>query len=203
MHCSAFYIVDKIGRRPLMGSGALVEAAMMFLVGGLTMGNTSLLSSSERNGALAALFIWLSVQAFAWGSCVWITSSEVGTLQLREKTLTLATFFGFCANLLVTYVNPYLQDTGYGNLQGKVGFVYGGFSVASALWVIFFLPELKGRSLEEIDELFQRKLSVWHSGSADTQSFRKGIPIIEGKILEVDSRQSDEELAGCKVVLER
>lgn len=123
----AFYIVDKIGRRPLMSVGALVEAAMMLLVGGLTLGDTSLLSSSKRNGALAALFIWLGVQAFAWGSCVWITSSEVGTLQLREKTLTLATFFGFCANLLVTYVNPYMQDAGYGNLQGKVGFVYGSY----------------------------------------------------------------------------
>lgn len=177
----AFYIVDKLGRRPLMGFGAFIEAVCMMIVGGLTGIGNGADTSAKRNGALAALFIWLGVQAFAWGSCVWIVSSEVGTLQLREKTLTLATFFGFGFSLLVTYVNPYMQDAGYGNLQGKVGFVYGGLSFISFLFVVFYLPELKNRSLEELDEMFQAKVSVWRFGGYKATGVGHEITVVEKK----------------------
>jgi hypothetical protein len=50
-----------------MAIGALIQAAMMMVVGGLA-GVRGAQTSGERNGALAALFIWLAVQAFAWGS---------------------------------------------------------------------------------------------------------------------------------------
>lgn len=64
---AAFYIADKFGRRSLMGFGALIETAMMLAVGGLA-GVDGAKTSAQQNGALAALFIWLAVQAFAWGS---------------------------------------------------------------------------------------------------------------------------------------
>lgn len=55
-----------------------------------------------------------------------------------------------------------MQNEGYGNLQGKVGLVYGSFSIFTMVWVLFFLPELKPRrSLDEIDELFNARISVW------------------------------------------
>ena len=40
----------------------------------------------------------------------------------------------------------------------RVGFVYGGCSFLALLWVFFFLPELKGRSLEELDEMFASRV---------------------------------------------
>jgi MFS transporter, SP family, sugar:H+ symporter len=98
-------------------------------------------------------------------SSVWIVTAEVPTLQLREKTIMTGTFLGFCVSVIVTFVSPYLQDAGYGNLGGRVGFVYGGFSVVAAIWCFFFLPETRGRSLEELDELFAAKVSVWRFSS--------------------------------------
>ena len=81
-------------------------------------------------------------------------------MYLRERTMTIATLGGFCVGLLVTYINPFMQDERYGNLQGRVGFVYGSISVLAVIWVQFFLPELKGRRLEEIDELFEKNVST-------------------------------------------
>ena len=69
-----------------------------------------------------------------------------------------ATFVSFCMVVLITYVNPYVQDQGYGNLGARVGFVYGGCSFLALLWAFFFLPELKGRSLEELDEMFAARV---------------------------------------------
>jgi len=64
-----------------------------------------------------------------------------------------------------------MQDAGYGNLQGKVGFVYGSFSVVAAIWVVFMIPEMKGRALEELDEMFEKNVSVFRFGTFKTEGF--------------------------------
>ncbi|KAK6423957.1 hypothetical protein LTR81_003344 [Elasticomyces elasticus] len=164
----AFYFADKIGRRPLLFGAACVMAVCMFTVAGITGCDNN---AQSIKGALACLFIWQFVQAVGWSSCVWIVTAETPTLQLREKTITIATFAGFIVGVLVTYINPYMQDAGFGNLQGKVGFVYGSFSVVAAVWVIFMLPELKGRALEELDEMFEKNVSVFQFGTFVTEGW--------------------------------
>ena len=61
---------------------------------------------------------------------------------------------------LVTFTVPYLLDAPYADLGSKVGFIYGGFSILALGWAWFCLPEASGRSLEEIDEMFQLKLAT-------------------------------------------
>jgi MFS transporter, SP family, sugar:H+ symporter len=101
------------------------------------------------------------------------------TLQLREKTIMTGTFLGFCVSVLVTFINPFMQDEGYGNLGGRVGFIYGSFSVAAAVWCFFWLPETASRSLEEIDELFENKVSVFKFRSYQTSGFGAQIAEVE------------------------
>jgi SP family sugar:H+ symporter-like MFS transporter len=79
----------------------------------------------------------------------------------------------------VTFINPYMQDEGYGNLQGKVGFVYGSFSVLAAIWVAFVLPEMKDRALEELDEMFARGVSTFKFGAFQTEGLGAEIVGIE------------------------
>jgi SP family sugar:H+ symporter-like MFS transporter len=92
----------------------------------------------------------------------------------------VATFSGFSTNVLITFVSPYLQDTGYGNLQGKIGFVWGAGSIIAVAWAFFMLPELKGRTLEEMDELFQKHISVFEFGKYQTSGAGAHLAIIEG-----------------------
>ncbi|EMC94423.1 hypothetical protein BAUCODRAFT_35650 [Baudoinia panamericana UAMH 10762] len=158
----AFYFADKIGRRPLMFVAASVMAICMCTVAGIV---TRTPTTAGQNGALACLFIWQFVQAIGWSSCVWIVTAEVPSTHLRERTVTIATVSGFIVGVLVTYINPFMQNPGYGDLGGKVGFVYGSFSVVAAVWVALFLPEMKGRSLEELDELFAKKVPTFRFGA--------------------------------------
>ena len=74
---------------------------------------------------------------------------------MRKKTIAVATAFDVIAAFLVTFCTPYLQNAPYGNLGPKVGFVFGGCALAGFFFCVFFVPELKGRSLEEVDELFE------------------------------------------------
>lgn len=96
--------------------------------------------------------------------------------------MTVSTFIGFCVSVIVTFVSPYLQDAGYGNLQGKIGFVWGSFSMVSALWTFLFLPELKGRSLEELDELFEKRVGVFEFGKYQTTGYGARLTKIEDMV---------------------
>lgn len=96
--------------------------------------------------------------------------------------MTISTFMGFCVSVIVSFVSPYLQDSGYGNLQGKIGFIWGSFSVVSAIWTFFLLPELKGRSLEELDELFEKKIGVFQFGKYETTGYGARLTKVEDMI---------------------
>lgn len=61
----AFYVTDRVGRRPLMLVGAGIMAACMYAVAGVTGYHNT---STGQKGALAALFIWQFVQALGWSS---------------------------------------------------------------------------------------------------------------------------------------
>jgi hypothetical protein len=63
-------------------------------------------------------------------------------------------------SFVVAFTLPYLQDTPGANLGSKVGFIYGSICFVALVWGYFFLPELKGRSLEELDEIFAAKLPL-------------------------------------------
>lgn len=112
-----------------------------------------------------------------------------------------ATFSGFCVSIIVSFINPFMQDEGYGGLKGKVGFVYGSFSILAVIWCLIMLPETKGRSLEELDELFEKGVSTWKFGSYKTSGFGA---MIEGR---ADGKDMDEEgsidVKGAEVVVGR
>lgn len=83
-----------------------------------------------------------------------INSAEVGTAQLREKTIFLASIGSFATSVPINFVNPFVQAA----IAGKVTFIYGSFSVLAIFWVRFIIPEMSHRSLEELDEMFQENL---------------------------------------------
>jgi SP family sugar:H+ symporter-like MFS transporter len=91
----------------------------------------------------------------------------------------IATFIGFCVSVLVTFVSPFIQDAGYGNLGGRIGFIYGAFSLAASVWCLFFLPETGRRSLEELDELFENKVSVWQFSRYQTSGYGAQLAEVE------------------------
>lgn len=150
----SLYTFDKLGRRINMLVGALLMAAMMMGVGGASAHGTDNLSTMTQNGCVAMLILWYVFYGLSWGPGVWILSGEIGTGQLRERTLLLASLGSFVTSVPINFVNPYVQAA----IGGRVTFIYGSFSVAAIAFVYFLLPETKDRSLEELDEMFQNKI---------------------------------------------
>ena len=59
------------------------------------------------------------------------------------------------AGWLVGFTSPYIMNAPYGNIGGKIGYIFAGMSVLSLIFAVLWVPELRGRSLEEVDELFE------------------------------------------------
>lgn len=88
-------------------------------------------------------------------------------------------------SFVVAFTLPYLLDTPGANLQSKVGFIYGAMCFLSLVWGFFFLPELKNRSLEELNEMFAAKLSLRKFG--EYQSSGDGVGAAMSRLERLDS----------------
>ncbi|EXJ87773.1 hypothetical protein A1O1_04700 [Capronia coronata CBS 617.96] len=152
VHFVTFITFDKLGRRNSLLLGSLGMAATMMGTGGATTtASVSNLSMPVKNACAAMLILWYCIYGFTWGPGCWIVTGEVGTGQLRERTIFLASVGSFLTSIPINFVNPYVQKA----IGGDVTFIYGSFSVVAIVFIFFCLPETNRRSLEELDEMFQ------------------------------------------------
>ena len=75
-----------------------------------------------------------------------------------------ATSIDVLSAFLVTFCTPYLQAGPQIQLGARVGYVFMGLAAIAVVFFTLFVPELKGRSLEEVDELFE----VCHSQNCES-----------------------------------
>jgi len=79
--------------------------------------------------------------------------------------MSLSTASNWLWNWGIGYATPYLVNTGAGNagLEVKVFFIWGSTCFGCLLFTYFFIPETKGLSLEEIDEMYNAGVKPWRS----------------------------------------
>ena len=86
--------------------------------------------------------LWLVAFTQSWTGIPWTVSAEIPADDLRDKTLAVGAASGYWAGMVVGLVSPYLQLKPV-NMGGKIGFIWGGVSILTVVWVFFFVPELK------------------------------------------------------------
>jgi len=149
----ATFTVDRIGRKPLLIAGAFVMA-----VGMITLG--SLFDRHQvAGGALGAIVLYIMGFSFSWGPVVWVMLSEIYPNSIRGKAMSIAVAAQWIMNFVVSTTFSMMDGSDALNARFNHGFaywVYGGFCLLAALFVIRFVPETKGRPLESIQELWHR-----------------------------------------------
>jgi len=86
--------------------------------------------------------------AMAMGPVSWIVNSEIFPTKMRGRAMGVSIMLLWFADYVVTQTFPMLKD-GIG--PAATFWIYAGFSLASLLFVMFCLPETKGKTLEEIE----------------------------------------------------
>ncbi|KAF5664090.1 myo-inositol transport ITR1 [Fusarium circinatum] len=102
---------------------------------------------------LSGLIIYMGF--FGSYACLtWVVPSEVYPTYLRSYGMTTSDALLFLASFVVTYNFTAMQ-----NAMGRTGLAlgfYGGIAFVGEIYQIFFMPETKNKTLEEIDEVFSR-----------------------------------------------
>lgn len=159
-------LLDAFGRRSVTFWGCVIQALFLCLIGGL--GSKEHRTGSETNGMVASFILYAAALHATLGPAAYITAAEVGTASLREKTMAFATAINVVVGFVVVFTTSYLLSSPYANLGPKLGYIWGACAAIGAVWAWFCMPELKGRSLEEIDQLFAAKIPAWRFSSVKT-----------------------------------
>ena len=142
---------DKLGRQNVLICSSLMLRACMFVIGGLTANGAASMSYAMQVAAVVMLMLWFFSFQVTWGPLAWVLTAEVPHSQVREKVVALSGLGAYVTGLVIVFVNPFTQA----DIGGRVAFIYGALSVGPFAFAWLFVPEMKQRTLEQIDEMFQ------------------------------------------------
>ncbi|AJM77567.1 sugar porter family MFS transporter [Rathayibacter toxicus] len=154
----AIFLVDKVGRKPLLLVGSVGMAIPLLLMAIAFSQATISGKAVSLPGAWGPIAL-VSANAFVvffgstWGPLVWVLLGEIFPNRIRAAALGLAASAQWIANFVITVTFPILSQ----DVSLTVAYaIYAGFAALSFVFVFFFVPETKGRSLEEMDTLHIR-----------------------------------------------
>ncbi len=160
----AIATVDRLGRKPLLLVGSLAMSAAMFALGSLFD------ARAVGLWALVAVVAYIAGFALSWGPVVWVLLAEMFPNAIKGKAMAIAVAAQWLANLLVSWSFKVMDGSGWLNAHFNHGFaywIYGTMSLLSAVFVLRFVPETKGRTLESIQELWHRPAGARALASAE------------------------------------
>ncbi len=149
----AIITVDKYGRKPLMIIGALGMAFAMFALG------TTFFMESVGKGALIFMLIYVASFAMSWGPVTWVLLSEIFPNKIRGRALAVAVAAQWISNYLVSWTFPMMDKNSYLLETFNHGFaywIYGVMAVLATILVWKFVPETKGKTLEEMEKIWEK-----------------------------------------------
>jgi MFS family permease len=152
----AVFIINKKGNKYWLILGAL---GMGVCLGFLAALETHLIAD-PTGGYIAILLIALYLVFFeiSWGPIVWNTIGEIFPLSVRGVGASIATSINWFSNFGVMFLFPTLigkQANGSANHLSWGLLFFFVFAIASCFFVKYFVPETRGKSLEEIEEEFR------------------------------------------------
>ncbi|KAF2732675.1 sugar transporter [Polyplosphaeria fusca] len=156
----SWFLMARFGRRPLYNTGLAILMIIMFLVGILDVVHTK----GAVWAQVSLLLLWNFTFDWSVGPVAYAIFCEVSATRVRSKTIAVATAVQATVGIIMTVAIPYLITPEEANLRGKLGFFFGGLSLPCMVWCYFRVPEMKGRTYEELDIMFERKVRTREFG---------------------------------------
>ncbi|MDR1527019.1 MAG: D-xylose transporter XylE [Dysgonamonadaceae bacterium] len=142
----AILTVDKFGRKPLLIIGSIGMAVGAFAV--------AICDNFGVKGIVPVLSIIVYAAFFmmSWGPVCWVLISEIFPNTIRGQAVALAVAFQWIFNYIVSSTFPPLYDFSPMVAYG----LYGAMCILAAVFVWKWVPETKGKTLEEMNKLWRK-----------------------------------------------
>jgi len=143
----AILTVDRWGRKPLLIVGSIGMAIGMMAI--------SILSFLNIIGISTLVFIIIYTASFmmSWGPICWVLIGEIFPNKIRGRAIALAVAAQWAANYFISSTYPAMMEFS----GGYTYLFYGVMSILSAIFVWKMIPETKGKTLEEMENLWIEK----------------------------------------------
>ena len=139
----ALWLVDKKGRKTLLLWGAV---GMIISLGYLTLEFAKPVQNGI--GVLIALLLYISFFAASFAPVMWVIISEIYPNRIKGVAMSFSTAVSWLCTFLTVYFAPVIQGSlGLSYLFG----IFGVFSIIAFIFVKIWIPETKGKSLEQIE----------------------------------------------------
>ncbi|MDR2910924.1 MAG: D-xylose transporter XylE [Bacteroidales bacterium] len=145
--CVAIATVDKLGRKPLLMIGSIGMAFGMFAIG--TLAFLKIIGIST----LVFIIIYTASFMMSWGPICWVYISELFPNKIRGKAVAVAVAAQWAANYFISSTYPAMMEFS----SGLTYCFYGAMSILSFIFVWRMVPETKGKTLEEMEQLWSKK----------------------------------------------
>ena len=159
----AIWLVDKIGRKPLLLGGALGQAVMLgimalaFGLAGEGDAETLELSGVGAAAALIAAHLYIAFFAATWGPIMWVMLGEMFPNRFRGAALAVCGLAQWGANFTITMTFPVLLSSiGLGLSYA----LYAFFGLVAYIFVRRVIQETKGRTLEDMSREHDERVAA-------------------------------------------
>ena len=144
----AIWLVDRVGRKPLLLAGLVGMTLSLAALGVAQRFGSRFDVSQQLVGPITVGFIGLYIVCFAFslGPVVWLMISEIFPNRARARAAGISTAANWTANFLVSLSFPVLQAT----MGPSLWFLYAAMGVVAFIFIVRWVPETKGKSLEDI-----------------------------------------------------
>jgi MFS family permease len=100
------------------------------------------------------LYLFMAFYAMGPGVCVWLALSELMPTRIRSNGMSITLLINqLVSTVLAGIFLPFVSKYGYSSMF----FLFSSFTVVYFITIVFFLPETKGKTLEEIEAHFEGK----------------------------------------------
>ncbi|RYO79951.1 hypothetical protein DL766_009082 [Monosporascus sp. MC13-8B] len=148
---ASIWVLSRVGRRKL----TCITIAIACLLWG-SMGISGFWSTPP---AILYAAISMNIIIVVCGIGCWPAGyaimGETSALRLRSKSQAVGGVGAQISSILMSFILPYIFNPDAGNLKAKTGFVFAGLSAIAVIVSWIYIPEMKGRSVGEIDEMFR------------------------------------------------
>jgi sugar porter (SP) family MFS transporter len=139
----AIALADRVGRRPLL---LVATGGMGFSL--VLLGAAFKYQFLPPSALLFIILLYIAFFASAMGPLVWVVMAEIFPIRMRGAAMGIATLILWLADFAVTLTFPVISD----KFNASTAFwIYAVMCALDLIFMIFCLPETKGKSLEEIE----------------------------------------------------
>lgn len=152
----AVFSVEKLGRKPLLIWGSLGMAVGAF---GVCLSNIVEVAPIVP---VVSIMVYSASFMFSWGPICWVLIAEIFPNTIRSQAVAIAVAFQWVFNFIVSSTFVPMYNMSFGDMGDKFGHMfvyalYGIICVIAAWFVASLVPETKGKTLEDMTNLWRNR----------------------------------------------